>query len=129
MFSRCKSLLFTRRTLFLCRRNQVGYKVPELYPEFFLNCFISSATAARLLRGSVSDGSEESLATSEGDSENGLSRHAAPVSPLVGPIGMRGYRCHPSVIPGHFRHRITPSALTGLAHLYPGEAFRNLSIL
>ncbi|XP_039249692.2 uncharacterized protein LOC120327302 isoform X1 [Styela clava] len=87
-----------------------------------------TVAAARLLRGSVSDGSEESLPTSEADSENGnLSRHAAPISPLVGPIGLRKYHCHPSVIPGHFRHRMMPASILssmyaaqGSPGLYPG---------
>nr|CAB3243409.1 ERF2 ETS domain-containing transcription factor [Phallusia mammillata] len=65
--------------------------------------------AARLLRGSVSDGSEESLATSE--SEDVARMMTAPISPLVGAVR---YRCHPSVIPGHYRHRVMPPSVAAL---------------
>lgn len=78
------------------------------------------AAATRKLRGSVSDGSEESLATSECDSDAPRgSRHAAPLSPLVGGLLGRSYQCQPSHIPGMFRHRLMP----GLSHLYgtPGK--------
>lgn len=56
--------------------------------------------ATRLLRGSVSDGSEESLVTSEGDDVmRGMS---APISPLV------GSRYRPPVVPKHLRHPFIP---------------------
>lgn len=70
---------------------------------------LSFAAAARLLRGSVSDGSEESLATSEGDDVGRLV--SAPISPLVGAVR---YQCQPSVIPGHFRHRVVPPGVAAL---------------
>lgn len=61
--------------------------------------------ATRLLRGSVSDGSEESLVTSEGDDVmRGLS---APISPLV------GSRYRPPVIPKHLRHQFIPGLYNG----------------
>lgn len=60
--------------------------------------------------GSVSDGSEESLAASEADSDNGLLRNTAPISPLVGPYRHK-YHCQPSILPGHFRHYLSPRSM------------------
>ena len=95
--------------------------------KYFCYTFINSikpsfaiSAAARLLRGSVSDGSEESLAATSSESDDvirtGLS---APISPLVGPVR---YGCHPSVIPRHFRHRVVagaaPSLLTQVPSMY-----------
>ena len=75
------------------------------------------AFPARLLRGSVSDGSEESLAatSSEGDD---VMRGAAPVSPLVRSLR---YGCHPPVIPRHFRHRVMPGTVPPLLSQVPSK--------
>ncbi|CAK8677839.1 unnamed protein product [Clavelina lepadiformis] len=78
---------------------------------------VQRAAAARLLRGSVSDGSEESLATASESEE--ISRGAsAPISPLVGSVR---YRCHPSIIPGHFRHRVMAPGLPSILSQVPGS--------
>lgn len=72
----------------------------------------------RKILGSVSDGSEESLAASEADSDNGLYRSTAPISPLVGPYRHK-YHCQPSILPGHFRHYLSPRTVN---HAYaPGS--------
>ncbi|XP_078484078.1 transcription factor protein [Ciona intestinalis] len=72
--------------------------------------------AARLLRGSVSDGSEESLPTSE--SEDVLRGMSAPISPLVGAVR---YQCHPSLIPRHYRHRMMPPGIASLLPQVPSS--------